>query len=282
VKALRLPRFAKHLKSLCLRQNAITELDPEEFGPLTQLELLDVYDNQIKELGMTLKDMVNLKSLDLSFNLLRSIPEVIKCLTNLEIVYFVQNKFTKIDGLDNVGHSLRSLELGGNRIRTIENLDALVNLEELWLGKNKITKLENLGTLKKLKILSMQSNRVTKLEHLEGLESLEQLYLSHNGVLRIEGLEKNFKLKTLDLGNNEISALENLSHLKELQELWTNDNRIPDLRALERELGKTTTLETIYLEGNPCQRSDQGGYRRKVILALPQVTQVDATYVKPL
>ena len=24
----------------------------------------------------------------------------------------------------------------------IENLDALVNLEELWLGKNKITKLE--------------------------------------------------------------------------------------------------------------------------------------------
>ncbi len=58
-----------------------------------------------------------------------------------------------------------------------------------------------------------------------------------------------------------------------------NDNQIPDLRALERELGKTTTLETIYLEGNPCQRNDQGGYRRKVILALPQVTQVDATCV---
>ena len=53
----------------------------------------------------------------------------------------------------------------------------------------------------------------------------------------------------------------------------------PDIRALERELGKMTTLETIYLEGNPCQRNDQGGYRRKVILALPQVTQVDATYV---
>lgn len=26
--------------------------------------------------------------------------------------------------------------------QAIENLDALVNLEELWLGKNKITKLE--------------------------------------------------------------------------------------------------------------------------------------------
>ena len=29
-----------------------------------------------------------------------------------------------------------------NKFKKIENLDALVNLEELWLGKNKIAKLE--------------------------------------------------------------------------------------------------------------------------------------------
>lgn len=58
-----------------------------------------------------------------------------------------------------------------------------------------------------------------------------------------------------------------------------NDNNIPNLRALESELGKISTLETIYLEGNPCQREDQGGYRRKIMLALPQVKQIDATYV---
>jgi protein phosphatase 1 regulatory subunit 7 len=56
-----------------------------------------------------------------------------------------------------------------------------------------------------------------------------------------------------------------------------NDNRIPNLHALERELDKTDSLETIYLEGNPCQRNDEGGYRRKVMLALPQVKQIDAT-----
>jgi len=56
-----------------------------------------------------------------------------------------------------------------------------------------------------------------------------------------------------------------------------NDNRIPNLHTLERELGKTSSLETIYLEGNPCQRDDEGGYRRKVMLALPQVKQIDAT-----
>ena len=98
--------------------------------------------------------------LDLSFNLLKSIPDALYHLTSLRTVYFVQNRISKITGLQGVGASLRSLELGGNRLRVsstttpsrmlfethqtkqIENLDTLVNLEELWLGKNKITKLE--------------------------------------------------------------------------------------------------------------------------------------------
>ena len=56
-----------------------------------------------------------------------------------------------------------------------------------------------------------------------------------------------------------------------------NGNKIPDLRALDSQLGATSTLETIYLEHNPCQTNDMAGYRRKVIIALPQLTQLDAT-----
>jgi protein phosphatase 1 regulatory subunit 7 len=89
---------------------------------------------------------------------MRNIPEGLRHLRLLDTVYLVQNRITKIEGLDALGSNLRSLELGGNRIRVcvavfltkfhlivtknIEGLDALVNLEELWLGKNKITKLE--------------------------------------------------------------------------------------------------------------------------------------------
>jgi protein phosphatase 1 regulatory subunit 7 len=61
VPALRLPRFAKTLKTLCLRQNAITELDPAEFSPLTELEDLDIYDNQVRDLGTALEGMPRLK-----------------------------------------------------------------------------------------------------------------------------------------------------------------------------------------------------------------------------
>lgn len=54
--------------------------------------------------------------LDLSFNLLRSVPDGFEFLNSIHIVYFVQNKISKITGLDSCTN-LRSLELGGNKIR---------------------------------------------------------------------------------------------------------------------------------------------------------------------
>ncbi|KAF5371855.1 hypothetical protein D9615_009562 [Tricholomella constricta] len=277
---LRLARFAGHLKRLCLRQNFVSFLDPDVFQLLAHLEELDFYDNRLKTIGHALDKAEKLSVLDLSFNLLKAIPEGLAQLRSLHTVYFVQNRISKIKCLETCIH-LRSLELGGNRIRKIENLDALINLEELWLGKNKITKLENLGNLKKLKILSLQSNRITTLENLEELENLEQLYLSHNGVQRLQGLERNTKLTTLDVGNNFVPAIENISHLTSLEELWMNGNQIPDLTALEPKLGAIKSLETLYLEANPCQTKDMTGYRRKIMLALPQLKQIDATYVRP-
>ncbi|KAG1794750.1 uncharacterized protein BJ212DRAFT_1291751 [Suillus subaureus] len=39
------------------------------------------------------------------------------------------------------------------------------------------------------------------------------------------------------------------------------------------------SLETIYLESNPCQQAEGTGYRRRIMLTLPQVKQIDATLV---
>ncbi|KAI0033556.1 L domain-like protein [Vararia minispora EC-137] len=275
--ALCLERFGPYLRRLCLRQNFIMFLDPNVFHKLTKLEELDLYDNKLKGVGLALDAMSELAVLDLSFNLLKAVPENLDCLPSLKTVYFVQNRITKISGFANVGATLRSVELGGNRIRVIEGLDALVNLEELWLGKNKITQLENLSQLKRLKILALQSNRITKIEGLDALENLEELYLSHNGVQRLEGLQHNTKLTTLDVGNNFIPRLENVAHLSELTELWINNNRIETLHDLERELGPLPALATVYLEGNPAQRAEGANYRRKIQLALPRLTQIDAT-----
>ena len=57
---MRLPRFAAHLKRMCLRQNFISELDPEVFHLLTMLEELDFYDNKLKSVGEALDKLGNL------------------------------------------------------------------------------------------------------------------------------------------------------------------------------------------------------------------------------
>ncbi|TRM59568.1 hypothetical protein BD626DRAFT_507575 [Schizophyllum amplum] len=276
---LRLSRFAPYLQKLCLRQNQISHLEPDVFHTLTNLDELDFYDNKIKHVGRALDKLDKLTVLDLSFNNIRTVPDALQHLPALRTVYFVQNRISKISGLENLTN-LTSLELGGNRIRKIEQIDDLVNLKELWLGKNKISRLENLDKLKKLRILSIQSNRITKLEGLDELENLEELYISHNGILKIEGLDKNLKITTVDIGNNFIKELENLSHLQSLEELWMSNNEIPDLRGLEPQLRHIESLNTLYLEGNPCQKTDMANYRRKIQLALPQLKQIDATFTR--
>lgn len=100
------------------------------------MEELDFYDNKIKTVGDALNTMSNLSLviitvatqdyrhanrvisvLDLSFNLLRAVPETMAHLKSLDTVYFVQNRISRISGLEFVGATLRSLELGGNKIR---------------------------------------------------------------------------------------------------------------------------------------------------------------------
>jgi protein phosphatase 1 regulatory subunit 7 len=56
-----------------------------------------------------------------------------------------------------------------------------------------------------------------------------------------------------------------------------NGNKISTLTDIEPQLKHISTLETIYLENNPVQEAEGAHYRRKIILALPHVKQIDAT-----
>uniref|UniRef100_A0A8C2E5Q0 Protein phosphatase 1, regulatory (inhibitor) subunit 7 n=1 Tax=Cyprinus carpio TaxID=7962 RepID=A0A8C2E5Q0_CYPCA len=252
-------------KTISLRQNLIKRI--ENLDSLVSLI--------IKSNFLLIKESEKIKmQLDVSFNLLRKI-EGLDCLTKIKKLFLLHNKITSIANLDQMT-SLQMLELGSNRIRVIENLDSLTTLESLFLGTNKISQLQNLDGLHNLMVLSIQSNRITKLEGLQNLVNLRELYLSHNGIEVIEGLENNKKLTTLDIAANRIKKIENISHLTELKEFWMNDNQIDNWADLD-ELKNAKGLETVYLERNPLQKDPQ--YRRKIMLALPSVRQIDATFI---
>lgn len=101
--------------------------------------------------------------------------------------------------------NLRTLELGANKLETLENLDNLKNLSELVLSKNKLKEVKNLGNLKNLKFLAIsvksknffnlifiqiKANHLVQVgEGLLGLDNLEELYLSENYITEIEGID---------------------------------------------------------------------------------------------
>ncbi|CAI7620409.1 unnamed protein product [Penicillium manginii] len=273
--ALHLERFEK-LRRLCLRQNQIQRINfPSNVAQ--SMKELDLYDNLISHIK-GLDEFSDLASLDLSFNKIKHIKNV-SHLVHLTDIYFVQNKISTIEGLEGL-LKLRNLELGANRIREIENLDHLAALEELWLGKNKIVEMKNLDALQNLRIISIQSNRLTNITGVSNLPNLEELYLSHNAITDLTGLENNTALRVLDFSNNQVSHLEHLSSLKNLEELWASNNQLASFDEVERELKGKENLQTVYFEGNPLQMNGPAVYRNKVKLALPQIVQIDATYLR--
>lgn len=270
---LHLERF-KNLQSLCLRQNLITSIVAvKEISD--KLEELDLYDNRINHISSSIGHLVNLKTLDFSFNRIKNIKNI-ENLINIEQLFFVQNKIKEIKNIENLT-KLRMLELGANKIERIENLEPFINLQSLFLGSNRILKLEGLDTLVNLKVLSIQSNGISKIENLDKLKNLEELYLTSNRLSEIEGLENLENLQILDLSHNKISKLDNLGHLQKLEDLWISSNLIESFNEVDK-LSKLESLETVYLEHNPIQLKNATSYRRKVKLALPNLKKLDATY----
>lgn len=272
IPSLRLERFQKVVR-ICLRQNNIQEIEGLATLAAT-LEDVDLYDNLIGHIR-GLDELTKLSILDLSFNKIKHIKNI-SHMHDLKTLFLVANKISKIEGLEGLD-KLTSLELGSNRIRELKNLDTLVNLEELWVAKNKIVEISGLDKLSNLRLLSIQSNRISDLTALQTVPSLEELYISHNALTSLEGLQRNLKLRVLDISNNQISSLAGLGPLEALEELWASYNHIGDFADVERELKDKKDLTTVYFEGNPLQLRSPALYRNKVRLALPQVSQIDAS-----
>lgn len=118
-------------------------------------------------------------------------------------------------GYENNLVNLMTLDLSGNRIAKIENLESFYRLEVLQLASNQIQKIENLSKNKKLRILNLQNNEIATVEGLDALINLKELDLGfQRGVHDLKFSENCFEssvaLATLDLQGNR---LENVSEL---------------------------------------------------------------------
>lgn len=74
----------------------------------------------------------------------------------------------------------RVLDLSNNRIKEIEGLEELINLEKLFLSSNRINKISNLNHLSKLKLLELGDNKIKVIDIFNNLIHIKfDLVISH-------------------------------------------------------------------------------------------------------
>ncbi|CDW76546.1 protein phosphatase 1 regulatory subunit 7 isoform x1 [Stylonychia lemnae] len=137
--------------------------------------------------NIMLKQFVNLKKLDLSFN-----------------------KLAKIDNLDTL-KELRELNLSYNRIEQIENLNKLPNLRVLVLDHNKIKQLENLRYLRKLEVLQITGNLLEDLYINGGVTEpmieIKEIQAGRNKIQNLKPLQHFPNVEEINLSGNPITYI---------------------------------------------------------------------------
>ncbi|KFA74690.1 hypothetical protein S40288_03952 [Stachybotrys chartarum IBT 40288] len=213
------PSTVRHLKMSC---NMLTELT--SWDHLMNLQYVDISGNEIRSLS-ALKNLVHLRSLKAD-----------------------NNQLTSLEGLD-VHDGLLSLRARGNLIEKVDFATVtLPRLTELDLGGNKISSVENLGKAPALQRLRLQNNQLQSLSLKGQAKTLRELNLDDNKLtcLDISGLTN---LHTLHADRNHLQSLSGFQHVRRLDSLSLREQRGDEQLDLVF-LSKAYEIRKLFLSGN--------------------------------
>ena len=174
---------------------------------------------------------------------------------------------------------VEALDLSGQRLHQLHNLERLCNLRRANFQDNELTRADGLEHCPLLEELCLEENLISTLDGLQNLTSLRRLDLGKNRlspVGPIVGLERLHRLTQLSLEDNEISSLHGLTPLRNLMELYIMNNNVEELRQLQslKDLPKLIILD---LSGNPLCSADD--YRLYAIYHLAKLKVLDGVGV---
>lgn len=174
---------------------------------------LNISSNEIEDYPEKLKEFTNLIQLDLSSNLLTTLPQdALENLTNLESLDLSRNLFQNWHDLNPnellvPAEKLKTLDLSHNKLNTLANLE----INELLISSSlEILILENCNI-----------NLIQGISSIKGLSALRILKLNHNPIRRIQSLISP-TLRSLEISHaqlayiqhNELRYLPSLIHLQ--------------------------------------------------------------------
>ncbi|MET0348659.1 MAG: leucine-rich repeat-containing protein kinase family protein [Rhizobacter sp.] len=145
---------------LDLRGCALVELPPEVFMLADTLEELDVSNNLLSSLPDGLARLTRLHTLFASGNRFTALPAVLGQLSLLDTLGFKANQIAHVPA-EALSPSLRWLILTDNRVPEMPaTLTACPRLQKLMLAGNRLTRLPaGMGRLQRLELLRLSANR---------------------------------------------------------------------------------------------------------------------------
>jgi len=250
---------------------------PEELTNLENLEYLDLYVSNGRDITSIPDSIVNLKKLEylsISNGDITELPENIGDLKNLKTLIIDNSIITSLPASINDLENLKTLDISDNSLSEFPDLTKLTNLEELLINCNDINEIpESITKLQSLKVFDISSCSSSKKiedpskfiseipEYIKELKNLEDLSLAYQNIKEIpKHIIELENLKSLDLTNNFIVEVpEYLINLKNLQKLNLSYNDIKvmpeflnDLDLIDVDFsynanltGKTLSKETI-------------------------------------
>uniref|UniRef100_A0A8C6YFB9 Leucine-rich repeat-containing protein 7 n=1 Tax=Naja naja TaxID=35670 RepID=A0A8C6YFB9_NAJNA len=240
---------------------------------LTQLERLDLGNNEFSELPEVLEQIQNLKELWMDNNSLQTLPGSIGRLKQLIYLDMSKNRIESID-LDISGcEALEDLLLSSNMLQQLpDSIGLLKRLTTLKVDDNQLTVLPNaIGNLSLLEEFDCSCNELESLPPTTGyLHSLRTLAVDENFLTELPreiGSCKNVtvmslrsnkleflpdeigqmqKLRVLNLSDNRLKNLPiTFTKLKELAALWLSDNQSKALIPLQTEAHPETKQRVL-------------------------------------
>ncbi|MEG5172578.1 leucine-rich repeat domain-containing protein [Microcoleus sp. B3-D7] len=212
---------------------------------------LDLREMKLRSLPESITSLTQLQQLNLCENQLRSLPESIASLTQLQRLYLDDNQLRSLPESIASLTRLRQLYLHNNQLRSLpESIASLTRLQQLYLHNNQLRSLpESITSLTQLQHLDLHNNQLTELpEAIASLTQLQRVDLSENQLTELpEAIASLTQLQHLYLDNNQLTELpEAIASLTQLQQLDLKNNPLnPDLAAAY-EQGTEAVLQYLW------------------------------------
>ncbi|XP_013192163.1 toll-like receptor Tollo [Amyelois transitella] len=270
------------LTVLSIDSNRISKINSQALRNCSSLQDLHLNGNRLDEVPLALKEIPQLKTLDLGENLIVSIENA--SFTAMHQMYglrLTENNIGNISkGVFDKMTSLKILNLSRNKIHKIEAgaFDNNINLQAIRLDGNYLSDIGGLfAKLPNLVWLNISDNRLGWFDYAMIPTGLQWLDIHANRIAELGNyfeIESQLSLSTFDASSNKLTEITGSAIPNSVEMLYLNDNLISKVQSYT--FFKKPNLTRVDLYGNKITNLDPNSLR---ISAVPQDKSVPEFFI---